>query len=188
MKDEIDKKIYIQSKLNFYTNDFKNSNRDKFEGLLKTNKSKKNILKIYDDSEKIKDFFDKIKEKIEKKEIDFKEMVQPWLEDFIKVNMGFNFMFNMNVKWVIDCSIDVPNNEIYLLNKLENNPFLKFKNKYMNIKKKEFYEKQYGGMKVLLPREKELYKDPRWIGWKKYDISEFHPKDQTYLKTLLKHF
>ena len=59
-------------------------------------------------------------------------MVQPWLEDFIKVNMGFNYMFNMNVKWVIDCSIDVPNNEIYLLNKY--NPFPKFKNKYMNLR------------------------------------------------------
>ena len=58
----------------------------------------------------------------------------------------------------------------------------------MSIKKKEFYDKQYGGMKILLPREKELYKDPRWIGWKKYDISEFHPKDQKYLKKLLNGF
>jgi hypothetical protein len=188
LKDEIDKKIYDKTKLNFYTNDFKNNNRLNFEGLLKTDKSKENILKIYDNSETIKNFFDKIKDKIENKEIDFKGMVLPWLEDFIKDIMGFKFMFNMNVKWVIDCSIEVPKKDMYILKKLENNPFPKFKNKYMNIKKKEFYEKQYGGMKTLLPREKELYKDPRWIGWKKYDLSEFHPKDQKYLKKLLNEF
>ena len=184
---EIDyKNVYDKTKINFYTNDFKNNNRDKFKLLL--NENQKDILKIYDDSETIKDFFDKIKGKIENKEIDFKDIIQPWLEDFIKDIMGFKFMFNSNVKWVIDCNIDVPNNELYLLNELKNNPFPKFKNKYMSIKKKEFYEKQYGGMKVLLPRERELYKDPRWIGWKKYDISEFHPKDQKYLKKLMKTF
>jgi hypothetical protein len=185
LKDSKYKNVYDKTKLNFYTNDL-NNNRDKFELLL--NENQKDILKIYDTSNTIKDFFDKIKEKIENKEIDFKGMVQPWLEDFIKVNMGFNFMFNMNVKWVIDCNIDVPNNEMYLLNELSDNPFPKFKNKYMNIKKKEFYEKQYGGMKVLLPRERELYKDPRWIGWKKYDICEFYPKDQKYLKKIMKDF
>ena len=43
-------------------------------------------------------------------------------------------------------------------------------------------------MKVLLPRERELYKDPRWIGWKKYNMSEYNPKDQKYLKKLMKEF
>jgi hypothetical protein len=69
---------------------------------------------------------------------------------------------------------------------LDKNPFPKYKNKYMSIKKKEFYDKQIGGMKVLLPRERELYKDPRWIGWKKYNMSEYNPKDQKYLKKLMK--
>lgn len=142
------------------------------------------ILKIYDISYTIKDFFSIIKKKIEDNEINYKEMVQPWLEDFIKVNMGFNFMFNINVKWVIDCNIEVPKKEIYVIHKLDKNPFPKFKNKYMSIKKKEFYEKQYGGMRTLLPKEKELYKNPRWIGWKKYNIKEFHPKDQKYLNKL----
>jgi hypothetical protein len=179
------RKLYQNTLKKFYSKEYKKSIEENIKVGLE---NQKDILKIYDDSETIKDFFDKIKEKIENKEINYKDMVQPWLEDFIKVNMGFNFMFNMNVKWVIDCTIDVPNNEMYLLNELENNPFPKFKNKYMNIKKKEFYETQYGGMKTLLPREKELYKDPRWIGWKKYDISEFHPKDQKYLKKLMKDF
>jgi len=186
LKDKIYRKIYKQSKLNFDSIEFKNNNRDKFEVLLDENQ--KWILKIYDNSETIKDFFDKIKEKIEINEISYKKMIQPWLEDFIRVNMGFNFIFNTNVKWVIDCSVEVPKKEMYILNKLDKNPFPKFKNKYMSIKKKEFYEKQYGGMKTLTDREKELYKDPRWIGWKKYDISEFHPKDQKYLVRLRSNF
>jgi len=177
--------LYQNTKLKFDSKEFKKSIEENIKVELK---NYIDILKIYDNSNTIKDFFDIIKKKIKDNEIDYKEMVQPWLEDFIRVNMGFNFIFNTNVKWVIDCSVEVPKKEMYILNKLDKNPFPKFKNKYMSIKKKEFYEKQYGGMKTLTDREKELYKDPRWIGWKKYDISEFHPKDQKYLVRLRSNF
>ena len=113
-------------------------------------------------------------------------MVQPWLEKFIRVNMSFDFMFNFDVKWVIDCSKEIIGD--YILTELNINPFPKYKNQYMSIKRKEFYEKQVGGMKTLLPIERNLYKDPRWIGWKKYNISEFNPKDQKYLMKLKKDF
>jgi hypothetical protein len=73
---------------------------------------------------------------------------------------------------------EIEKESLYKLEKLETNPFPKYKNRYISIKKKEFYEKQYGGMKKLCEREKELYKDPRWIGWKKYEVVEFHPKDK----------
>lgn len=184
LKEENYRNLYKNTLKKFDSKEFKESIKETIEVELN---NYKNILNIYKNTETIKDFFNNIREKIENNEINFKKNVQPWLEKFIKVYMNFDFIFNSNVKWVIDCSQPLVFNE-YKINELQINPFPKYKNKYMNIKKKEFYEKQYGGMKKLLPREKELYKDPRWIGWKKYDISEFHPKDQKYLKKLMRDF
>jgi hypothetical protein len=191
LKNPNQQKIYDTKKLNFDSIDFKNINRDKFNLLitiLKDENKQPFLLNIYDNSKTIKDFFNEIRIKIENKEIDFREMIYPWLEKFIKVNLGFDLIFNFETKWVIDCKIDLPKNNEYILTELIKNPFPKSGKIYMSIKKKEFYEKQYGGMKTLLPSEKELYKDPRWIGWIKYDISEFHPKDQKYLKKLMRNF
>jgi hypothetical protein len=95
--------------------------------------------------------------------------------------MRFRFIFKDNIKWVIDCNQDIKGD--YILTELKENPLPKYKNRYLSIKKKEFYDLQYGGSKKLTEREKELYKDP---SWKKYSISEFNPKDQKYLKKLLK--
>jgi hypothetical protein len=71
--------------------------------LLRGNKEhQKELLDIYDGVNTIQDFFAVIKEKIENGEIDFNIIIEPWLEEFIKDQMQFRFMFQTDVKWVIE--------------------------------------------------------------------------------------
>lgn len=182
LKNNTIKMIYEKTKLNFYSNTFKKDKRDLLTILLKSKNNDTSIMQIYDKVDTIKDFFDIIKEKIESKEIDFKKIIQSWLEDFIRVEMGFNFLFNFDIKWKIQCNQSIKKEDEYMLNLLNENPFPKYKNRYMKIHQKEFYKKQFGGMRQLCDRERELFNDPRWIGWLKID--EFNPKDKKYLHNL----
>jgi hypothetical protein len=183
IKDNDTRNLYKETQNNFNSINFKNNITNKVNVLLENYNE---IFKIYKNvnTNTIREFFDIIKNKIENKVIDYTTQVLPWLENFIKVQMGFDFIFNDNIKWVIDCNQEIKGD--YILTELKKNPLPKYKNRYLSIKKKEFYDLQYGGSKKLTEREKELYKDPGWIGWKKYSISEFNPKDKKYLKKLLK--
>jgi hypothetical protein len=182
--------FYKNKKHNFYSIEFKQANRLQFELLLKQQLKYENdiynILKIYDNVNTIKEFFQIIKDKIENKEMDFKKTIESWLEKFIKINMQFDLIFNLDIKWVINCNIQLQQNN-YIIKELSKDPLPKWKNRYINIKQKTHYENQYGGMKRLEPRQKEYLKNnPNWNGWYLIDISEYNPKDQKYLNNLMK--
>jgi hypothetical protein len=208
LQDQKMQEIYKNTKLNFYSTKFKNNNRTRFEILMKK-LNENTLLKIYDNSSTIKEFFQIIKEKINNKEINFKELIQPWLEEFIKVNMQFNFMFNSDVKWIINCNINIPlmqtlnadrvsgqvtaladkvsNEKEYIIKELSKDPLPKWKNKYIKIQQKDHYEKQYGGMKKLEQHDKEyLEKNPNWDGVWNLPIYAYNPKDRKYIENLQK--
>lgn len=57
----------------------------------------------------------------------------------------------------------------------------------MSIKKKNYYESYGGGnLKTLLDRERELFKDPRWIGWHNIDLNKYCKEDRMYLRGLIR--
>lgn len=190
--NSLDKEIYEKNKLNFNSNEFKENIRLTYYKILINTLKDENIIKkflqLYDSSSTISEFFDNVKQNMLLGKIDFVKDVKPWLNTFIKDLMGFKIILDdMSIKWKINCDKIHFKNE-YTLTKLSENPLPKWKNRYMDIKKKAFYEQQGGERKSLSERERELFKNENWIGWSRVNNKEYKKKDRRYLSTLRRYF
>lgn len=139
------------------------------------------IMDIYNRTHTLNDFFMELRNVSENNKPC--PIIKPWLEDFLRFEMGFERIFGE--KWIITCDLQEFSNN-FIINSIKDNPFPMLKGNYVNIKNKNHYEKYYqqGGKKSLTDIEKHAFKNPHWIGWKKYDIYDFNDKDKRYLKKL----
>lgn len=133
-----------------------------------------NVLKIYESTTTIYDFFNKLKTIYGNETC--KELNLPlWLDKFIKFTLGFKFIKNQ--KWKIDCDKIVGENTYEILN-CENIP-----GKYLAVNQTGSGEK-----KKLTKRQKESYTNPNWVGWMNMNIKEYNIKDYKFLKNLKNNF
>lgn len=133
-----------------------------------------NVLKIYESTTTIYEFFNKLKTKYGNETC--KELNLPlWLDKFIKFTLGFKFIKNQ--KWHIDCD-KIIGDDLYEIFNCENIP-----GKYLAVKQTGNGEK-----KKLTKRQRESYTNPNWIGWIDMNIKEYNTKDYKFLKNLKNNF
>lgn len=182
--------IYNKQKFVF---DEKYTSDKEFETLLIENGVEtqyiKIILDIYKEASTYRKFFDNLKIMLnnlrKENETVAENFIKPWLDEFIKINLGFSII--NDISWVIECKnvdIDFTGYAISTIDKTESLP--KWLNKFIGIEKKAAYLRQKGsGMRTLSDTERECFKNPHWIGWKKYNLDEFTDLDKEYLESLL---
>lgn len=179
-------KAYEKRKTLFFSQSEKENNSDIVGFLLRDKLNQQdanNIIKIYNTSSTYDDFFKSIKKAYDNNHC---PVIKPWLHNFIKDIMQFKFIYGQ--EWIITCENNPLTNYNCEITNLATDPFPKFKGRYMEVKRKTFYEKELSGggkeLKKLSNMEREAFKNPHWIGWQKYDIYDFQDKDRRYLKKL----
>lgn len=158
----------------------------KFDILLKKSLNENDtilIMDIYRKSKTYRDFFQNLK----KQYADFCPIIKPWLEKFVRITMNFDFIYNE--EWLIKCDDNlVPDCTI---TEKFTDPFPKLYGNYIKIEQKNHYRNiQNGGsaLRTLNKAERECFKSPRWIGWKKYTPDDFVESERNYLIDLLESF
>lgn len=188
LENEKIREIYKNKKTIFYSKQKKDELTNELESRLEKKKLEIDqihfIMEIYNRTQTLHDFFTELRNVAENHKPC--PIIKPWLEDFLKFEMGFEQIFGE--KWVIKCELQ-SDNRSYIINSINIDPFPKLKEKYVTIKNKSHYEKYYQdggkGKRSLNDQEREAFKNPHWIGWQKYDIYDFNDKDKRYLKKLL---
>jgi len=194
LEDQNLRDTYEDNKKIFYTKQVTN---EKFLQFLKSkNVSEENInvlMDLYTNANTYREFFDNLKNVIknklnEKKDKVTEQLIKPWLDEFVKINLRFNII--NQAKWIIECKdndFDDTGFSIFEVSKEESLP--KWRKDFITIRRKAYYLRQLGsGSRVLSERERECFKNPNWIGWKKYSLDEYNDIDREYLESLLKNF
>jgi hypothetical protein len=189
LKDSTVQYTYEQAKKIFNTKELSN---EQFKNFLENTNISKNttsfLMNLYIPAKTYREFFDNLKSRLKDFDEEAEDLIKPWLDRFIKINLRFKFI--QDETWIIECSKNFFDDTGFSIREIdENNSLPKWRNDFISIRKKAYYLRQVGsGMRFLTERERECFTHPNWIGWKKYNINDYNDVDREYLEKLLEQF
>lgn len=187
LKDPFVQDTYEEAKKIFNTKEISN---EKFKLFLESSGVSENhvqlLLSIYAPVKTYREFFKNLKLLLKEKKVD--NLIKPWLDRFIKINLRFKFI--QDETWVVECKDNTFDDTFFSIQEVSEEESLpKWRNDFITVRKKAYYLRQVGtGMHFLTERERECFKHPNWIGWRKYNIDEYNDLDREYLEQLLYNF